>query len=396
MSHESIPRGTPAGSGEAPLTAVHPTDPAEAADAGFSLGVHGARGLFAFAVFVYHVHNSGLPGVPLPGLADAALSSLQYGVELFFAISGFVIAGTLDRARTPTAFIVNRATRIYPVLWTAVLLFVALSLATGEQLPAALPPLDLMLVTLGNMLALPDLVPMPLFLPQAWTLNYELCFYVFCFVYLVLLRRFSIRAEMPLLAFGIALLVFNPRGIFFLAGLIVSLGWLRGAAAGRLSRPSLLWLVVFLAAWAAVWSKDEPFTSILPWFGDLRIVFAVVAFVAATLCLEGVVRGSGLLGRLLATPLLQWLGTVSYSFYLWHPVVMAVVKRVMHALGLVDVAGEASQALFFLLALPPSLAVAAISRALLEDRAARALRRLASRRRLSPAHPVRPGATARP
>ena len=65
---------------------------------------------------------------------------------------------------------------------------------------------------------------------------------------------------------------------------------------------------------------------------------------------------------------MQWLGTISYSFYLWHPIVMSIAKQALVRTGLAMAAGTGAQMLLFLLALPPSLAVAVASQRLIERR----------------------------
>jgi peptidoglycan/LPS O-acetylase OafA/YrhL len=80
------------------------------------------------------------------------------------------------------------------------------------------------------------------------------------------------------------------------------------------------------------------------------------------------------LSRLLATAPLQFLGTISYSLYLWHPIVMAVVKHAMYVAHLPQKLGGLSQIAFFALILPPSLGLGWISQAILEKRVTRWLR----------------------
>ncbi len=46
----------------------------------------------------------------------------QYGVHLFFIISGFVILLTLEKTKTASDFVVARFARLYPAYWVAVLL----------------------------------------------------------------------------------------------------------------------------------------------------------------------------------------------------------------------------------------------------------------------------------
>ena len=83
-------------------------------------------------IFCFHVVNSGLSTfAPLSTPTGFFLTSVaEYGVELFFCISGYVIAGTLQRARTPMVFVEDRAIRIFPVLWASILVIVAVGWPT--------------------------------------------------------------------------------------------------------------------------------------------------------------------------------------------------------------------------------------------------------------------------
>src|SRR5690606_35968119 len=101
--------------------------------------VHGARGLFAAAVFVFHVVNSGLPTFPWftgSWLETYFFESLKFGVELFFGISGYVIVGALARAPSLKAFAWDRVTRIYPVLWASLLAITLLATVAGRWQPS--------------------------------------------------------------------------------------------------------------------------------------------------------------------------------------------------------------------------------------------------------------------
>ncbi|MHB8286435.1 MAG: hypothetical protein ACYDD1_17425, partial [Caulobacteraceae bacterium] len=72
----------------------------------FNPYLHGARGLFASMIVVFHVVNSRLPTYPAlsHGWPLFMARSLEHGVELFFGISGIVIFGALERARSPLLF----------------------------------------------------------------------------------------------------------------------------------------------------------------------------------------------------------------------------------------------------------------------------------------------------
>lgn len=79
--------------------------------------------LSSAALYPYGTALSDLPGVRFGG----------YGVHLFFVISGFVIAMTLDHCKTPGEFVVRRYARLGP----AMLLFSVLTFAAMHVIPGA-------------------------------------------------------------------------------------------------------------------------------------------------------------------------------------------------------------------------------------------------------------------
>ena len=371
MSDRSVGSG-----GVAAKSASHKAD--------FSLGVHGARGLFCFAVLIYHVHNSGLPSWELPPALYHFLTSLKFGVELFFAISGFVVLGSMKRAGTPFEFIVDRATRIFPVLWVVTIVVMALYFLRGDWPISILNNSMTYIYMAANLLALPGIFSFPLFHPAAWTISYEFCFYFVCFFYLLQKKYFKADFPLPIFIVGLVIVSFYPRGAFFLSGLIVYGELIKIRAVRKLSEAPALLLLVFFAAWqfAAVSVADDlsPTDSRFPtlpnWDDPLAILAAVIAFAAATLALQGIVDGRGwFAGAFLTSRQMLWLGTVSYSLYLWHPIVLGIVKVLMKAAGIPDLVGEWSQVVFFCLATPPSLVVAWLSQVFLERRVTTALRR---------------------
>jgi peptidoglycan/LPS O-acetylase OafA/YrhL len=339
--------------------------------------VHGARGLFACAVFVFHVVNSGLPTVAwLAGTPFQTyfLESLKFGVELFFGISGYVIVGALARAPSLRLFAWDRVTRIYPVLWVSLLVISLLAFATGRWQPS-----------LGgwllNFAAAPPFVEVPQINPAAWSLGYEMTFYALCAAAWWLRGR-GVRGWLAIaIAVGALLVIFFPRAILMGAGVAI--------AAHRLDGPRWRWagalpftsLILFLIVWRAIevhWQVHLLYASParLPFSQWLMMAPAmVVAGLFGTMALKGIVDGRGPLGALLRTRTMLWLGTVSYSFYLWHPVVMAGAKQAMVKFGLVAQAGAASQLLFAVIAIGPTLVVSHFSQVSLEAKLTRWLRR---------------------
>ena len=347
----------------------------------FNRPVHGARGLFSSAVYVFHVVNSGLATYALLAtpVGQFFTRTTEFGVEAFFCISGFVIAGTLRRARSPGVFLIDRMIRIFPVLWATILTISVLGFITRTHGFQHLSFARYLTWLPANLAALPGVFPVPLYHPAAWSLSYEAMFYLACAAGWWLAARRGAGA----LALGIPLagvaIAFYPRAVFFLAGVIVAEGLLDRRVPAIFTRFPVVLLVLFLCAWRGVQilSRPVPLTTstMFDWVHDARLPLAILAFVAATLGFAGLAAGRGLLGRFLRLPVMQYLGTISYSFYLWHPIVMSGVKREMIASGLARAVGPNAQLVFFLLALPPSLIAAHYSQVLLERGVGARLRR---------------------
>ncbi len=342
------------------------------AQKGINPGIHGARGLFCLLVVFYHIQNGGLPTITLPTFVTEGLDSFRFGVELFFAISGFVIFGTMQRSRTPMAFLTNRMTRILPVLWVVVIVYLPLGIVDGEARIIELfdRPLSFAAAFVGNLFALGPVLPVPVFYGVTWTISYEFTFYTLCFAYLACRDHARLDWRWPFILAGLALIMIFPRAMFFICGILVATGLPTGRYWRMAQAFPLFWLIVFLIVWQwAAPPKATPFPMMTEWTFNRQIPAGIIAFAAMTLAIGGIAQSSGrLLNTVLTTPLFLWLGTISYSLYLWHPIILGVVKFAMRQVGLVDVAGDASPLLFLLLALPPSLVVAHISQRTLEVR----------------------------
>lgn len=130
------------------------------------------RGLAALAVVAYHYTTFYAQHVghvdPLPfGFAAG-----NYGVHLFFLISGFVIFMTLERTRTAMDFVVSRFSRLYPAYWVAMAITAAVVFTIG--LPAQRLPLHELLL---NLTMVQQILGAEHLDGSYWTLEVELFFY---------------------------------------------------------------------------------------------------------------------------------------------------------------------------------------------------------------------------
>lgn len=156
----------------------------KASDRHHIVGIEISRGLAAILVILFHVshHIDMAYGTPL------LRSALQYGhagVDLFFVISGFIILYVhYDDVGNPNQFARyarRRLTRIFPTYWVALALTILMAVFYhGLPSPAEL---------FRSAFLLPS--DKPIILGIAWTLRYEMLFYVM-FCALILNRRVGI------------------------------------------------------------------------------------------------------------------------------------------------------------------------------------------------------------
>ncbi|HEX2686608.1 MAG TPA: acyltransferase [Kofleriaceae bacterium] len=125
------------------------------------------------ALLVIHAHAAGPTGL------DLAWAGGANGVDLFFVISGFIIAyvASLDASQ----FMTRRLLRIVPIYWTSTLALYLLVLAMPRVFHTTSSDPVLLVRSLAFMptasgLHTPDGIPHPT-LSGGWTLNYEMYFY---------------------------------------------------------------------------------------------------------------------------------------------------------------------------------------------------------------------------
>jgi peptidoglycan/LPS O-acetylase OafA/YrhL len=332
--------------------------------------IHGLRGFAALAVFVFHVYGMGRLWDFWPARLNPAAPFFEagkHGVEIFFIISGYLITGSLIRHGSAVKFLVDRAIRIYPVFMTIQLIVFGLGPFIHYRWLAGIGLHDWGVTFAENALFLPGIFDLPLAQQNAWSLSFEAAFYLISALSFVLARyvgRWPVLAAL-LLFLAYFLLRIDGRAIYFLPGVatffIVRRGDIRLPPWFRaLSIPGLL-LTMGIITLAETLKGPTVFYGAIP---------GLVFF----LC---VVEGRCLLSAILRTPALQYLGTISYSFYLWSPVVTypmkLVIQRVLH--GRVD--DMINVALFAFFGFTASVAVAHLSYRLLEDGMGRRLHRWA-------------------
>lgn len=299
------------------------------------------RFVAALLVVLFHA-GAYLPygGHDRGALFDATALTGFGGVDIFFVISGFIMAWTTRQASgagDAQRFLRRRVARIYSGYWPFCLIYVAAFYFTG---PARLEGLDLP----GSF----SLWPTPvgeLLISVSWTLVFEMYFYV---LFALLIATLGRRREALLPALFCAFLAWTAYSVFvrdayapaafeqmskyevywaspyllqFLAGALAA-QWLDTRRAG----PAWPYLVLGLLLWAlAGYLNAAVFDGTLT-RGD-RVPWRVLVFGAPALALLiGLVRLE-IAGVVIAPRWSILLGGASYALYLSHPVLLYLAQR---------------------------------------------------------------------
>lgn len=372
---------------------------------GFNPAINGFRGVCVLLVFAYHVANSGL--LPEPEMQTSITRALtffaaswRYGVELFFMISGYVIIASLRRHRSVAAFLRDRCLRIFPVWVPVHLTIFCIGTLVGWKIFYGLGVAQMWLVFVSNLFLVPPLLPLPVLHPASWSLSYEWLFYLLAAAAFALHARRN-PATYPhdalwLLwgAVTVWLLCWLPRALFFVPGVILALGWLPLDKLRPWLRLPWLSLLVFLLAWRMVdLDQAHPAAySVASILGSSKLLYVMLAFLAGLHLFACICRDNGA-NRWLQRADIQLLGTVSYSFYLWHPIVMFAVKKPVLMLLMPTVGSTLSVVVFATVSFAVAVPLSWLSYRWFEQGLAKLLRNWFKPRQ-SPVAPVAPMAAA--
>ena len=189
----------------------------------------GLRGLAAGAVVLHHALLYAVP--TLGGSWSETIDFGQYGVLLFFLVSGFVIAMSFDRYRDAGRFWIGRLFRLYPVFIVTCLGMLAL-LATGFRPSRDFTVGDPVTAALSHLTMLTEFTTRRQLVGVFWTLSYEMVFYlVFSALFVLGLQRraawWALGLAFSALALGGVLpnnlLSGSPSRRLVLAGLLLAL-----------------------------------------------------------------------------------------------------------------------------------------------------------------------------
>jgi exopolysaccharide production protein ExoZ len=284
--------------------------------------MEGLRGFAVFLVFLVHFSTLVRPWISESSgflMFETSLHKIgNSGVDLFFVLSGYLIYGSLiSRRQQFLRFMSRRVERIYPAFVAVFLAYLLLSFAFPVEGKFPSTGAERIIYLVQNFLLLPGIFPIKPVITVAWSLSYEMFYYLAIPLVIALFRlreRTSIFRVTFFLGIALAAAIYcavngGPiRLIMFISGIVL----FEAMKSPRVPSPhSFLGLVALVAGLLCM---------LLPVEGSggsvLKICTLFVAFFV--LCLACFRNPSGWLPGSFAWTPLRWLGNMSYSYYLLH------------------------------------------------------------------------------
>jgi peptidoglycan/LPS O-acetylase OafA/YrhL len=284
------------------------------------------RGLAALLVVIQHTAE---PNPFLHAFFFQYLNLGQLGVVTFFLVSGFIIPASIERCGSQVKFWAGRAFRLLPVYWVNFAFVLAAGFICGTLDPVLFVHPYRYLV--GNIAMIPGMLRVPCGEGAYWTLQYELIFYSIC----SLLSAFGVLRRSALWAFIAAIMYLgtNAGAAILLHRALSSekLGVLTTAffgaliyrySQGKVRLPAVLGatgvmaIAVFITSWLRLgaYASHGAGESLSPVCSDCSFLLGF--------CLFGLLF---VLRRRNFPSVVLWLGKISYSVYLWHPLVLRFI-----------------------------------------------------------------------
>lgn len=294
--------------------------------------IDGLRGIASLMVVIFHLSLTveASFSTHLPAFINSTIKAGHWGVEIFFVISGFVIAHSVRNGSWTVGYLagfgLRRSIRLDPPYWTIIILEICLIYLSLHFFP----DLDTKLPTTKQLAAhlfyFQELLGLGHLIPIFWTLCYEVQFYV------VLVGALVLYTYLKRLIHGDSRIAFTVFSIIGLIAFIVSIGlFLRLLPS---SIPGLFidrWHQFFLGvlAWWCTIGRGPRWLFFIAWFFTLSALFfapdsanpqvgaTIVILVVSMLMYIAATTNN--LTRWLNSPMLLFLGTISYGLYLVHP-----------------------------------------------------------------------------
>ena len=289
--------------------------------------MEGLRGLAALLVFLAHFVTLMEPwivrDVAFFKFATALHTIGHTGVDLFFVLSGFLIYGSLISKHSDfRVFITRRVARIYPAFTVVFVVYVVLSFVYPAENKIPRDNSEALIYLGQNFLLLPGLFPIRPMISVAWSLSYEMFFYL-AIPLVVAIFKMRERAVLFRMCFFISVAILfvyycstsgayqggHIRLTLFISGILL---YEVMKNSNHIVPSSLFAFSIFIAG--ILLSTLVPVGA-----ADGHVLKACVLCITYFVVLLSCFRNpTGWFSRCFAWTPLRWLGNMSYSYYLIH------------------------------------------------------------------------------
>lgn len=295
------------------------------------------RGIAAVIVVIQHSaeRQIGLTSGPIHSFLELTFSGLvnfgRIGVVAFFAISGFVIPYSFRGPKPLVGFVAARAFRLYPAFWLSIALACLLSPILSQ---ITISPAQI----IANATMVPSLFGYNDIISVYWTLFIELVFYALC-----ALIYCTGGFKKPNIAFYFMISFIVIGFVLALTGVLLGKNMPVGSPLflatmfyGSVAREHFFKahkeaLHNFIVSTVLIVTIAPIATYLSFWSGE-RSGSALTATISYLL---GVALFLSVCGwRMPNSRLLLWLGTISYSLYLFHPVIVEICELCARTFGI--------------------------------------------------------------
>ena len=297
------------------------------------------RGLAAFSVMAYHMVMFTYGEVS----ASSIFAKFKiYGVSIFYILSGITLYIVyINRLKFTKSnllgFYVKRFFRLVPLLWLATILTLAFQFTPDM--------VSIKKIILNSTVILGAIRPDAFIASGAWSIGNEIFFYLFFPLIIFACRKNTIYLFIILSTFFVVLLYFafeyldpkvplgqqwskyvNPLGQIFYFVLGITIGKL----SGYLEKNNKMFLSVLILTCILFYIYTAPGEPIALVTGWARVV---LSFYTLLICVSFYkIEFDGVVSWF--RNILQFLGDISYSLYLLHPIVYFLIKSLLNKMDL--------------------------------------------------------------
>src|SRR5919199_917550 len=263
------------------------------------------RGIAALSVFFQHACEGLWP--EFWSFSHNSFNLGKFGVVIFFLTSGFIIPFSLERGGSARKFWISRFFRLYPLYWTSLAFVVMLEIIGIPSVPPVFRS-NLLRNFLVNITMFQDFVGVPPAIGVYATLTLELVFYITC----TILFLFKLHTKSYMWAWGVFGLTVFGTVLYRYYSKVVT----------KRQLVQLLVAVVCVAIAGTyinyvLYKKEaEHFTFLAvmaPWTAGYAFFLGAFTF-----------------RNMIFPQVFSWLGKISYSVYLMHPVILGVTPNLSY------------------------------------------------------------------